>query len=683
MKKIVTVILTIFFLQGIVVSQEIKFLQEITFSDEIIFYISPNGNDTWAGTSEMPFCTLQKARDAIRGMKSRGKVNRPVIVFLRGGLYELPETFILKPEDSGSETCPVTYMAYPGEQPVISGSKQIVSQWEIYKDKIMVCPLPAQIARKINFKQLFVDGERQVRARTPDESYYNTDGKSENLKNTQIKFREGDNKSWINVKNAELVLLNMSVGSRLFISDINPLSRLISLTGPYEDLPAPQNSPYSKFSGSFYLENALEFLDKPKEWFLDFAGGKLFYWPVLPADRSIIRVPVLKQLMKLEGNLKEKNYVQYVNFSSLIFSDSDWSVPKEGHPGNESMGDIVLPSAISFDGAANCTFKNNKIRNTGAYAIEITGFANQITDNEITNTGGGGIITRSFEKPQNTISYNSIYYCGQVFPGSVGIYIEDGGGIISHNLIHDIPHSGISTKVSASPEGARRNQEQALIIEFNEIYKVMQKLNGGAGIFVQDSNIIIRNNLVYDVVARAGGAPGWGISLETRTRNTLVENNLIRGTIVGLNIESSNRNNLIINNIFVASEDAMVSINNDTDQQILDVRLTGNIFYFGNTDAYIYHISGDKFMPAESDNNVFWNPYRCLLLSPSIFGVRDVDYIADWRKKGFDKHSLVADPKFVQEQNKNYELKNGSPAFKAGFKPFNISNVGLRGRGKP
>ena len=106
MKKLVTVILTIFFLQGIVVSQEIKFLQEIAFSHEIIFYLSPEGNDTWAGTSEMPFCTLQKARDAIRSMKSRGKVDRPVIVFLRGGLYELSETFILKPEDSGSENCP-------------------------------------------------------------------------------------------------------------------------------------------------------------------------------------------------------------------------------------------------------------------------------------------------------------------------------------------------------------------------------------------------------------------------------------------------------------------------------------------------------------------------------------------------------------------------------------------------
>ena len=628
MKKTIIFILTIFFLQGIVIAQEIKFLQEITFAHEIIFYISPNGNDTWAGTSEMPFCTLQKARDAIRGMKSRGKVNRPVIVFLKGGLYELSETFILKPEDSGSENCPVTYMAYPGEEPVISGSKQIISHWEIYKDKIMVCPLPDQIRGKINFKQLFVDGERQARALTPDTSYYKTDGK-------------------------------------------------------FEDLSAPQNSPYSTFSGSYYPENALEFLDKPKEWFLDFEGGNLFYWPVLPADRSIIRVPVLKQFVKLEGNVKEKNYVQYVNFSGLIFSDSDWSVPKEGHTGSVSMGDIVLPSAISFAGTAHCTFKNNKIRNTGTYALELTGFANQITDNEITNTGGGGIITRSYEKPQNTISYNSIHNCGQVFPGSVGIYIEDGGGIISHNLIHDIPHSGISTKISALPEGARRNQEQALIIEYNEIYKVMQKLNDGAGIFVQDSNIIIRNNLVYDVVAPAGGAPGWGISLDTRTRNTLVENNLIRRTIVGLNIESANRNNVIINNIFVASEDAMVSINNEPEQEIEDVRLTGNIFYFGNTDAYIYHISGDKSMPAESDSNVFWNPYRCLLLSPSIFGVLDVDYITDWRNKGFDEHSLVVDPKFVHEQNKNYELKKGSPAFKTGFKPFDISNAGLRSRRKP
>lgn len=654
-------------------------------AQEVKIYLSPTGNDSWTGTIEKPYATLQKARDVIRTMKAGGKFNKPVTVLLHGGYYELPETFVLKPEDSGTEQYPITYMAYPGEKPVISGGKKITSGWKVYQDKIMVCSLPAQIAGKVNFRQLFVDGERQVRARTPDDSYYKIDKKTEDLNNSQIRFREGDNKTWRNIKNSEVVLLNMTDESRLFISNVSLPGRLINFTGPRGGQTLGRgNSSYFLFLNRYYLENALDFLNRPKEWFLDFPAGKLYYWPASSIEKSEIRIPVLKQLVRLEGQMKVKKYVQYITFSGLTFSDSEWSIPKQGYPAFGDVGDIVLPSAITFDGTSYCVFKNNKIKNTGTYALEVTGFANQITDNEISNTGGGGIITRNYEKIPNTISFNLIYNCGQVFPAAVGIHVDDGGGIISHNLIHDISHSGIYTrhKATLNQKVERRNQTQALLIEYNEIFKVMQKLNDGAGIFVQDSNIIIRNNLVYDIVAPAGGAPGRGISLGTGTRNALVENNLVKGTMEGLHIGSANRNNRVVNNIFVSSEEAMVKLNNETNRRNENVRITKNIFYFGNSDADIYNSSGDNSLPAEADNNVFWNPYRCLLLSPAIRGVHDVDYIADWQKKGFDKHSLVIDPKFVDEKNNNYDLKRGSPAFKVGFKSIDISNVGIKGHSK-
>jgi len=70
----------------------------------------------------------------------------------------------------------------------------------------------------------------------------------------------------------------------------------------------------------------------------------------------------------------------------------------------------------------------------------------------------------------------------------VGINIDDGGGEVSHNLIHDISHSGIYTRHwrrRTSPR-QRDNQEQGLIIESNEIYNVMLKMNDGGGLFVRD-----------------------------------------------------------------------------------------------------------------------------------------------------------------------------------------------------
>ncbi len=58
------------------------------------------------------------------------------------------------------------------------------------------------------------------------------------------------------------------------------------------------------------------------------------------------------------------------------------------------------------------------------------------------------------------------------------------------------------------------------------------------------------------------------------------------------------------------------------------------------------------------------------------------EYFADWQELNFEKHSLVMDPNFVNVSEDDYSLNPNSPAFKIGFKPIDISNVGLRGKTK-
>jgi len=85
------------------------------------YYVSPEGNDLWNGTStDQPFATIHHARDVIRNVNKQGN---SFVVYLRGGIYRLSETLIFRPEDSGTELYPVTYSAYPGEEPIITGSK--------------------------------------------------------------------------------------------------------------------------------------------------------------------------------------------------------------------------------------------------------------------------------------------------------------------------------------------------------------------------------------------------------------------------------------------------------------------------------------------------------------------------------------------------------------------------------
>ncbi|MFC1738935.1 right-handed parallel beta-helix repeat-containing protein, partial [Planctomycetota bacterium] len=372
----------------------------------------------------------------------------------------------------------------------------------------------------------------------------------------------------------------------------------------------------------------------------------------------------------------------YINFVGLTFSDADYTLPKEGIPTLPDVGDIYPPSAITFKAARFCTFKDNTVRNVGTYALEVNGEGNKIIGNEIYDTGSGGIISRSFGKERNEICSNHIHHCGKVFHSGVGIYIDDGGDLISHNLIHNISQSGvyICNGTTDNKGMQKNNREQELIIEFNEIHNVMEVMNDGAGIFAHGSNILIRGNVIYDIHSYGRGAPGWGIALGCDTANTRVENNLVYRTSEGLYIWCGNKNNTIENNIFVNPELALMHSNNPKDRHHENVRLIRNIFYYSSMGADLFKVYGERSAPAESDYNIFWNPGGCIWTNPVIWGMKEVAYFEAWQKEGFDKHSIVKDPLFVDKNNDDYSVKSNSPAFDVGFKPFDVSKVGLRGK---
>ena len=140
------------------------------------FYVALDGSDAWSGRlptpngakTDGPFATLHRAREAVRALKQRDGLQRPVTVQVRAGTYCLHEPFLLDPDDSGTEAFPITYAAYPGETVVISGGRRITGEWRSDDGKIQQTHLPGVRAGKWYFRQLRVGGERQTRARYPN-----------------------------------------------------------------------------------------------------------------------------------------------------------------------------------------------------------------------------------------------------------------------------------------------------------------------------------------------------------------------------------------------------------------------------------------------------------------------------------------------------------------------------------
>lgn len=650
-------------------------------SYEATFFVSTEGNDDWSGKlaapnaekTDGPFATIVKARDAIRGMKSKQPLSEPVTVMVRGGTYYLDNTIVLDQKDTGTKDCPITYMAYPGEEPVISGGRKITGPWETYKGEIIVCSLEEVKEGKWNFKQLFVNGERQTRSRIPHEGNYLIE---EAVNGTAFKFKEGHFKKWHNLNDVEVVVFHSWNESRLLISELDEGDRIVKFLDPK----ARHVIGWGGAGGPnrYYIENVFEGLTQPGDWYLDKHAGKLYYWPVDDIEKLEVIAPVLRQLVRFEGGIKGRT-IQHIKICGLTFSDTDWPLPENGYPDCGDVGDIVEPSAITLDNVRHCVLEDNCIRNVGTYALELNGEGNQIIGNKIFDTGGGGILTRNYGNEHNVFSYNHIHHCGAVYPSAVGVNIDDGGGTFSHNLIHNIAHSGIYTRHWATGDQLkeRSNQEQGLIIEYNEIYDVMERINDGGGLFVRDSNIIIRNNVIHDVSSYSERCPGWGIYLGCETRDTMVVNNVVYRAREGVHVWYYDRNIVMENNIFIDGEISQINYQNPSHLNHENVKLLRNIICYSKPGSRLFRLSGERSVPVESDYNVFFHTGGEDLVNS---GAPGLDSFEDWQKSGLDTHSVVADPMFVDPENDDYSLKPESPALKLGFKPIDISKVGLRGR---
>jgi hypothetical protein len=135
-----------------------------TFAKEI--YLSQTGNDNNTGAKDSPFFSFEKAINEME--KIAGK--EPVNIWIGNGTYYLSKTIEITSKHSGTPENPVIFSALPGAKVIVKGSKRLNQpKWEVYKDGIYVTQIPVGN----DFDQLFVNGERKIRARFPNYDYQN------------------------------------------------------------------------------------------------------------------------------------------------------------------------------------------------------------------------------------------------------------------------------------------------------------------------------------------------------------------------------------------------------------------------------------------------------------------------------------------------------------------------------
>ena len=518
-----------------------------------VFHVSPAGRDTDPGTEGRPFASIARAQQAVRRTIAAG-LRGGVTVSIAAGTYELGEPLKFGPADSGTKDHAVTYAAAGKGKVIVSGGRRITG-WKRGEGKLWTAAVADVKAGKWHFRQLFVNGRRATRARTPNAAAAGSYLKladatlSKDLKTYQMGLPSGHVAAWKNIGDVEIVIHGNWAINRKRLASADAKSGTITLAPPHAKA-IPWNTPTR---GRFcYLENALEMLDRPGEWYLDRTTGVVTYWPPDGQDMTAAHVvaPVLKRLVEVVGTAAKP--VRNLHFGGISFEHTAWPLPAGGYHGIQACHFSTagpkppgrrwgtIEPAIFCTFADNVSFTDGAVAHTGGSGVYFSdGSLNcRVIGNHVHDVAANGIMLagpndEKLVPKNNRICNNYVHATGMEYFGSCGIwagYVQ--GTTIAHNLVHDTPYTGVSVgwQWNPKPTACKKN-----LLEANHIYDVMKKLADGGCIYTLgfQPGTVLRGNLLHDVHRSAhthGGAPNNGIFVDEGSKGFLFERNVIYNT---------------------------------------------------------------------------------------------------------------------------------------------------------
>lgn len=498
-----------------------------------------------ADISITPDSSLQDAVRKAREMRRLGKAN-DVTLHLSAGTYYLYDPLRLRPEDSG--------LRIEGDGAVITGGMPITG-WK-RQGKWLVASVPDFNGRPVDFRQLYINGEKAVRARDVSDfeqmhRIMTYDKKNHVLwipKAAATPLLRGGVKG--GGEYAELVLHEMWCSTNLRIKSMtvqgdsvavrfhNPEAKL-QFEHPW---PSPM-TPDTKHPSPFYFTNALELLDEPGEWYHDIREHKVYYMPRKGETIREAIVPVLPTLVEFIGTPERP--VRNITIKGVAFHHTTWMRPSEqGHvplqagmflteayklrpqidrPNNHKLDNQGwlgrADAAVELRWTEGCHFESCRFEHLGGSGLDyVVGCKGGTTTRcTFTDIAMNGYVCGSFspEGLETHLPYQPADFrevCTQQEVANCHFYNvtnEDWGCVaicagyvsginIEHNTIHDVSYTGISLGWGWNRDLVCMKDNK---VHANLIYNYAQHMYDCAGIYTlgNQPGTIISENVVRDI----------------------------------------------------------------------------------------------------------------------------------------------------------------------------------------
>lgn len=427
----------------------------VTGAEQAIYYVSPEGSDNNPGTISEPFKTITKARDVVRTINKN--MTGDILVYLRGGNYNITSTVTFSVQDSGTNGYRIYYQAYPGETPVLNGATKVTG-WTQHKGDIY----KATLNRPTKLRNLYVNDKRAsmtkktVTARGGFGTYSITAGQASwawtsGSKSDGVQYNSSDVPAIASNKD-DLEIVNGTTWNENIVCTRDVITsgsyRVLLLQQPYGAIAqTPGWGAAFSPSGTHTIYNAFEFLNSPGQFYFDKTTKTLYYYirPGENMNTADVEAPVVEKLIEIAGT-STTNRVKNITFQGITFANTDYNLIDVGGSRGKSTCqaaqgfiafyndnwhntkyDLVdtLPGMINVGNSDSIHFMDNIIKHSGNDGINMVNdvLNSNIIGNYITDITSSGI----------TIGHPQHVYIGN--GGNRAKYANGVEGVCKNNTI--------------------------------------------------------------------------------------------------------------------------------------------------------------------------------------------------------------------------------------------------------
>eukprot|EP00117_Sycon_ciliatum_P013069 scpid40829/ scgid13886/ len=686
---------------------------------QLKFYVSPSGDDKWSGLlpkpnaahSDGPVATVQQAASL-----SRDYPAEPVIVIIEEGTYYFESTLDMDSLYNRSAEAPLTFSGCPNtglrstvdpaEFPVLSGGIKLTNYREL-DDGNYYINVPETVKPDTPITQLFVNGQREPVARKPNTGYLywkspiepchkiedlSVDLPSDwrsiagspgcpDIDKYGFVFEPGDiSKEWTNLNESWINVFAAWSATWHHIKSVDFNMNIVKFVEPSNyavgTFPEPSGRRY-------FVENVLEELDAPGEWYHKRNESFILYKPRKAGPQTLdIILPVLHHVISLSD-------LQHVNFECLTVEHA-----LEGYDKRQAYH--TTEGAITLSRCSDITISMCDVKHTGASGIFIGQSSSRVTvDSCRTADCGGDGISMDEKSTDIMISNNIVNTSGFIYMMQpTGIRVQGQRNItVEHNEVWNVPYAAImigwqdgypwvahgspghyvftaqhnhvhdyglgilndfggvyvSAQVSCwqlPPSETRPSCNMATRVEQNIMHGAECYQYGADGFYSDEdaAGVDVVSNLIYDV-ASAGIYFHCGVNL-TSVNNFVInaDMNGHRGALSGCNMGGFSK------------------------PVTIDFQFEHNILYVLGKNSHLVS-EYTKMENSTFDDNIYFSPDVTLQFP-------NKTTFAQWQANGKDKSSIIADPLFSNVQERDFRLTAKSPATKMGITAIDIESVG-------